>query len=585
MSPSFWTSRSLTANLILSTIIPFFLFSLSPTVLTAIPSPFTLPQHPKTNGKCLMADQDFFSTSVPATNPKPGHTSESTDSFAKAIQSRFNSSSLTLPPPLHLPSTSGSKKKPNKHGFPLSMPAPALSPLPVALSSASFSTIPTHSQPSSSPQLLCSAHPPSDLDQFVNDPECLILDIRSHAAFTTARLTNALSLSVPSTLLKRPLYSLEKLAQMLSSKSSRIRFSSWAQASSILVYDADSFHTSEGSNLYGLLKKFRHEGYPSEKHLAWLKGGFVSVWKDRKDLVVSGPDKTQVEEDDDDDILEPLSPSQSTGLLRACALPSSAFNLSSTTSHLPTHAPQHSPTQPTSLFPAARIHSSTAKSAPHSPPLQSQAVAFNPFYDTVRQNLELSQGVPERIPLTLPASVRERIADLPFSWLRHIARRAAPARDYTPLDRSAENTEEDISSSSAFSSSSSACDSDPDTTPPLSSPGAPRLHGNLVEEGTEALAMQFYRIELGEQRRLMGIMQHHSSESGRVLTSSSSGSASSEEHCESSVPRERRHKPKLERTEVSFPYSITAGVEKGAKNRYCCLPLTSDSNGWLTPSP
>ena len=510
-----------------------------------------------------MADQDFFSTHVPATNPKPGNTSESTDSFAKAIQSRFNSSSLTLPPPLHLTSTSGFKKKQNKHGFQLLMPAPALSPLPVALPSMSSSTIPTHSSSSSSSQLLCSAHPPSDLDQFINDPECLILDVRSHAAFTTARLANALSLSVPSTLLKRPLYSLEKLTQMLSSKSARIRFSSWSRASSILVYDADSLHIPEGSNLHGLLKKFRHEGYPSEKHLAWLKGGFVSVWRERKDLVVSGPDKAQVEEEDDeDDTLEPLSPSQPTGLLRASALPSSAFNLSSTTSHRP---PQHSPTQPTLLLPAARIQSSIIRSTPHSP--LPQVVAFNPFYDTVRQNLELSQGASERIPLTLPASARERIADLPFPWLRHIARRAAPApRDYPSLERSTEDTEGDTSSS-IFSSSSSACDSDPDTTPPLSSPGAPRPPQDLIEEGTEALAMQFYRIELGEQRRLMGIMQHHSSESGRVLTSSSSGSPSSEESCEPLIPRVRHHKPRLNRTEVSFPYSITAGVEKGAKNR------------------
>ncbi|KAF9652061.1 hypothetical protein BDM02DRAFT_352315 [Thelephora ganbajun] len=516
-----------------------------------------------------MADQDFFSTNVSASNPKPGHTPESTDSFAKAIQSRFSSSSLILPPSLHLPSTSGSKKKPNKHGFSLSMPAPALSlptPVPVASSSASSSTIPTHS-PSSS-QLLCSSHPPSDLDQFINDPECLILDIRSHAAFTTSRLANALSLSVPSTLLKRPLYSLEKLTLMLSSKSARTRFSAWAEASSILVYDADSFHIPEGSNLYGLLKKLRSEGYPSEKHLAWLKGGFISVWRERKNLVVSGPDKAQVEEDEEEeDTLEPLSPSQSTGLLRTSALPSSAFNLSSTTFHRPSRAPQHSPTQPTSLLPPARIHSSTAKSAPQSPPPQSQAVAFNPFYDTVRQNLELPQGIPERIPLTLPASVRERIADLPFRWLRHIARRAAPAsRDYTPLECSAENTEGDTSSSSLCSSSSSAGDSDAGTTPPLSSSDAARPHQNLVEEGTEALAMQFYRIELGEQRRLMGVMQHHSSESGRVLTSSS-GSPSSEENFEAPVPRVRHPKCRLNRTEVSFPYSITAGVEKGAKNR------------------
>ena len=515
-----------------------------------------------------MADQDFFSTNAPASNPKPGHTPESTDSFAKAIQSRFGSSSLILPPPLHLPSTSGFRKKPNKHGFSLSMPAPALSPpAPLPVASTSSSTIPTHSP--SSPQLLCSAHPPSDLDQFVNDPECLILDIRPHAAFTTARLTNALSLSVPSTLLKRPLFSLDKLTNMLSSKAARTTFSAWAQASAILVYDADSFHIPEGSNLHGLLKKFRNEGYPSEKHLAWLKGGFVSVWRERKDLVASGPDKAHAEEDDEeDDSIEPLSPSQSAGFLRASALPSSAFNLSSTTSHRPSRAPQHSPTQSTSLLPAASIHPSIVKSAPQSQP-QSRVVAYNPFYDTVRQNMELSQGISERIPLTLPVSVRERIADLPFPWLRHIARRAAPAsRDYTPLDCSAENTEEDTSSSSLFSSSSSSAgDSDPDTTPPLFSPDAPRQPQDLVEEGTEALAMQFYRIELGEQRRLMGILQHHSSESGRVLASSSSGSPSSEENLGVPVPRARHRKSRLSHTEVSFPYSITAGFEKGTKNR------------------
>jgi hypothetical protein len=549
----------------------FFLFSLS---LSDRPyrnslSPFS--RNTSDDREETMADQDFFSTNAPASNPKPGHTPESTDSFAKAIQSRFCTSSLVFPPPSHLHQRAAPRKNRTNMVFPLSMPAPTLSlpsPVPLASSSASSPTIPTHSP--SPPQLLCSAHPPSDLDQFVNDPECLILDIRSHAAFNNTRLTNALSLSVPSTLLKRPLYSLDKLALMLSSKSGRTRFSAWAQASSILVYDADSFHIPEGSNLYGLLKKFRNEGYPSEKHLAWLKGGFVSVWRERKDLVVSGPDKAQVEEDDEeDDTLEPLSPSQSSGLLRASALPSSAFNLFSTTSHRPPRAPQHSPTQSTSLLPAVRIHPSTAKSAPPSPPPQSQAVAFNPFYDTVRQNLELSQGASERIPLTLPASVRDRIPDLPSRWLRHVARRAAPAsRDYTPLDRSAENTEEETSSSLSFSSSSSSVgDSDPDTTPPLFSPDVPRRPEDLIEEGTEALAMQFYRIELGEQRRLMGVLQHHSSESGRVLTSSSSGGLSSEEILEPPVPRARRHKSRLNRTEVSFPYSITAGVEKGAKNR------------------
>ena len=64
-----------------------------------------------------------------------------------------------------------------------------------------------------------------------------------------------------------------------------------------------------------------------------------------------------------------------------------------------------------------------------------------------------------------------------------------------------------------------------------------------MDEGSEALAMQFYRIELAEQRRLQGVMEHHSKECGP------SGSQ------------------KKGAKSPDFPFSITAGIEKGAKNR------------------
>lgn len=120
-------------------------------------------------------------------------------------------------------------------------------------------------------------------------------------------------------------------------------------------------------------------------------------------------------------------------------------------------------------------------------------VAFNPFFDAIRQNMELSHGITDRIPLRLPASVRARALQSPFPWVRAIARQA--------LDDGAQRVD---------------------------SPGA----------GAEALAMQFYRIELAEQRRLTGIMQHHS-----------------------------HSKESAQAQEPEFPYGITAGVEKGAKNR------------------
>jgi tyrosine-protein phosphatase 2/3 len=121
-------------------------------------------------------------------------------------------------------------------------------------------------------------------------------------------------------------------------------------------------------------------------------------------------------------------------------------------------------------------------------------MAANPFYDAIRQNTELSQGITERIPLRLDPAVRQRAQnELPFSWLRDIARRS---------DAGTSNADAD--------------------------------------EGAEALAMQFYRIELAEQRRLTGVMQHHS----------------------------KHDSHQADDDKQRFPFSITAGVEKGAKNRY-----------------
>lgn len=97
----------------------------------------------------------------------------------------------------------------------------------------------------------------------------------------------------------------------------------------------------------------------------------------------------------------------------------------------------------------------------------------------------------QRIPLKLSHKAALRVQELPFNWLRDLASNAGEG------------------------------------------------------DSTEALAMQFYRIELGEQRRMQGIMAHHSM-TGMVVETEASRAAEKSE----------------------FPYSITAGVEKGTKNRY-----------------
>ncbi|KAF8577854.1 hypothetical protein K439DRAFT_1363597 [Ramaria rubella] len=298
---------------------------------------------------------------------------------------------------------------------------------------------------------------PAALLAVLTTPHALVLDIRPHATYAQSRLPNALSLSVPSTLLKRPMFSLDKLSEMLPSSSSRRRFSAWKTASRIIVYDVDSQTIPEGSNIRGLLRKFDNEGFRGD--LAWLKGGFAGVWREHRALVDSGPPSPDSSEEEEAEF----------GFLRAKKLPSSAFQQVSTTTA-------------TQRPPALAQHRLVAPA-----PTSTRPVAANPFYDNIRQNRELEHGITERIPLRFPTSVVARRDDLPFDWLKEIFDKAE------------------------------------------------------VEEGTEALAMQFYMIELREQRRLMGVMDHHSRE---AMSTQDQGRS------------------------AHFPYSITAGVEKGSKNRY-----------------
>lgn len=130
----------------------------------------------------------------------------------------------------------------------------------------------------------------------------------------------------------------------------------------------------------------------------------------------------------------------------------------------------------------------------------------NPFFDNIRQNLELSHGgITERIPLGLPDSVMRRANELP-GFLRDLV--TLPDKDSQDL-----------------------------------------------------LAKQFYRIERGEQKRLQSVMD--------VLSK-----ASHEPETRSIADEPLRNADEIERlmTEQGdngyYPFSITAGVERGTKNRY-----------------
>ncbi|KAF9068540.1 hypothetical protein BDP27DRAFT_1421894 [Rhodocollybia butyracea] len=459
---------------------------------------------------------------------------------------------------------------------------------------------------------------PEGLALLINNPAALVLDIRPHAAHSSARIPSALSLSVPSTLLKRPLFSLDRLAAMLPSASARARLTEWPKFSTIVVYDVDSTGSPflpDGNNILGLLRKFANDPAYSGNTLLWLKGGFQRVWRERRDLVDLRPPDPEVDDDIND-----------TDSLKTTQLPSSAFGSGTTTKNPQDKSSPHK-RPPSTLSLRANAPNMSDK------PVITPSVPFNPFFDTIRQNIELSQGITERIPLRLPKRVRRRIDDLPFEWLREISRRA----DTKLVDSS--TTEDSHSSSSSEDESHSF--RPPKSTHKALPPGpvydhliaeapiaghssnnssTPKQHSTpsppsqaMLDKGMEALAMQFYSIELAEQQRLMGVMHHHSAESGVVnlkqgsldspmttlfpladvsargpdsphsaQIANSSGASSVSEPYRSHKPSnlggissnisesdgERGKSQKTGDKPAPFPYSITAGVEKGSKNRY-----------------
>lgn len=415
------------------------------------------------------------------------------------------------PPPLSL-------KKPPPGRGPLGgadTPSSAPTPTPPAAAVATPPTSFAYFTPADLPGALS-----ADANTDATHP-ALILDIRPHTAYAYGRIRGALGLPAPSTLLRRPAFGLERLAGMLATPSARTHFSRvWSSAPLILVYDADAGSAPPGSSLHGLLAKFAAGGVPLSR-LRWLRGGFNAAFASQPALVDASPPALEEDAAPGEDaqpnslapaalvnhtsILSgsftlpnaaapPYSISLSHPALAARHLPLAAFTTSSTTASSrvsPTNASGSSVSPSFSAFSAAASAGFNPNAGAHP-----RTAASNPFFDNIRQNYELgagrssARGTGDVIPLRLPQKVSRRVGELPTAWLREIGKKAAGGREE-------------------------------------------RDGSGLAEE----LAGQFFAIERAEQKRLMGIMAHHS----KVL-----------EGKEGDV----------------FAFGITAGFEKGEKNRY-----------------
>ncbi|KAI1488992.1 hypothetical protein F5X96DRAFT_680087 [Biscogniauxia mediterranea] len=111
-------------------------------------------------------------------------------------------------------------------------------------------------------------------DMIQNDPpsDYLLLDVRVATHYAQSRIRGALNLCIPTTLLKRATFDLQKLQKTLQIEEDQKKFSRWPDVKYLVVYDGASSEKRDAVSAMNMLKKFTNEGFTGSSYL--LKGGF-----------------------------------------------------------------------------------------------------------------------------------------------------------------------------------------------------------------------------------------------------------------------------------------------------------------------
>ena len=196
--------------------------------------------------------------------------------------------------------------------------------------------------------------------------EVLLLDLRVYPQFSKSRITSALNLCIPTTLLKRASFNIQKLAETFTKESERVKFNQWPNVKAIAVYDASSNQLQDATSCVNILKKFTAEQWEGGTFV--LRGGFSLFSKRYADQI----DKRPAAEMDGSNMKGlSIDPPKSAPVAGGCAMPATQG-------------------------------------------------AANPFFGTIRQNMDLIDGVGQ-MPVTLPAALKNKSTDLLPDWLRKIS--------------------------------------------------------------------------------------------------------------------------------------------------------------------
>lgn len=200
--------------------------------------------------------------------------------------------------------------------------------------------------------------------------EVLLLDLRVSTQYAKSRIAGALSLCIPTTLLKRASFNVEKLAETFKDDEQRQRFEKWRNSKHIIVYDANSSQLKDAATCINTLKKFTSEGWNGGTFI--IRGGFqefaqkfpnwISHTSSQSPTMSKGP-KGSLKLDIDRPAIAPV--------IGGCPMP----------------ATQN---------------------------------AANPFFGNIRQNMDLIGGVGQ-MPVNKPTSMTESAKGEVPQWLQHAA--------------------------------------------------------------------------------------------------------------------------------------------------------------------
>jgi protein-tyrosine phosphatase len=196
--------------------------------------------------------------------------------------------------------------------------------------------------------------------------EVLLLDLRVSTQYAKSRIAGALSLCIPTTLLKRASFNVQKLAETFKDDEQRQRFEKWGNSKHIIVYDSNSAQLKDAATCINTLKKFTSEGWNGGTFI--IRGGFQEFAQKFPNWITHSSSQ---------------SPSSSAGSKGALKLDIGGPAVAPVIGGCPMPATQN---------------------------------AANPFFGNIRQNMDLIGGVGQ-MPVKKPASMTESAKEEVPQWL------------------------------------------------------------------------------------------------------------------------------------------------------------------------